>query len=351
LYSISPFKAEEISIILTKNKLKYEVIFNDLQNLIDSLDDEVNSNSLGITSFFDKYQRNEEINAYFQDLIVEYPYLVESFSIGKTFEGRDINGVIIKSPNSTETRDIFFHGGIHAREWIGPATVSYIATELIKGYGKDVEITRLIDRFTFHIIPVLNVDGYIYSHTTNRMWRKNRQPNQLFCTGTDLNRNWDAGWSGPGASSNPCSDAYYGSKPFSAPESLAVSKYIEKLSNSLVAYLDIHAFSQLWMYPYGYDCKKVVSNAPKMKEVSTLIVRAIKGVHGTSFANGPICDIIYQASGSSIDWAVDNFNIPYAFAVELRDTGRYGFLLPPKYIIPSGQEILAGIIAMGNALI
>jgi murein tripeptide amidase MpaA len=125
--------------------------------------------------------------------------------------------------------------------------VSYIATELIKNYGKDPVITKLLDTFSFHIIPVLNVDGYVYSHTKDRMWRKNRQPNKFFCTGTDLNRNWDIGWSGPGASGNPCSDAYYGSAPFSAPESTAIANYIKERSEHLEVYIDIHAFSQLWM--------------------------------------------------------------------------------------------------------
>ena len=33
----------------------------------------------------------------------------------------------------------------------------------------------------------------------------------------------------------------------------------------------------------------------------------------------------------------------YAWAVELRDTGRYGFVLPPEQIVPSGWEAWEGI--------
>ena len=32
----------------------------------------------------------------------------------------------------------------------------------------------------------------------------------------------------------------------------------------------------------------------------------------------------------------------FAFTTELRDTGRYGFVLPPDQIIPSGEEMWAG---------
>lgn len=85
---------------------------------------------------------------------------------------------------------MLFHGAIHAREWIGPAVVSYIATSLLSGYGTDESITKLLDTFSYTIIPVLNIDGYIYTHEKDRMWRKNMQPNNFFCKGVDVNRNW-----------------------------------------------------------------------------------------------------------------------------------------------------------------
>ena len=33
--------------------------------------------------------------------------------------------------------------------------------------------------------------------------------------------------------------------------------------------------------------------------------------------------------------------IPYSMAMELRDTGSYGFILPPSQIIPTGDEVWA----------
>ena len=49
------------------------------------------------------------------------------------------------------------------REWVGVAVVQYIMTELITQYKKDDALTRALDYFDFTIIPVLNVDGYIFT--------------------------------------------------------------------------------------------------------------------------------------------------------------------------------------------
>ena len=56
-----------------------------------------------------------------------------------------------------------------------------------------------------------------------------------------------------------------------------------------------------------------------------------------------------MAAGGSSDWAYDSAGIQYAYALELRDTGNYGFLLPPEQIIPTGEETFAGIVAAIDA--
>ena len=48
----------------------------------------------------------------------------------------------------------------------------------------------------------MNPDGYVYSHTKDRMWRKTRSSDGSFaatvfgCLGTDPNRNWEYKWGG-----------------------------------------------------------------------------------------------------------------------------------------------------------
>lgn len=52
------------------------------------------------------------------------------------------------------------------------------------------------------------------------------------------------------------------------------------------------------------------------------------------------------ATGSSMDWVKSTFGTRITYTYELRDTGRYGFLLPPEQIIPTGQETLDSLITI-----
>lgn len=53
-----------------------------------------------------------------------------------------------------------------------------------------------------------------------------------------------------------------------------------------------------------------------------------------------------ETSGTSVDWAYAQRNINVAYTFEFRDRGTYGFVLPADQIIPNGEEILEGMIAL-----
>ena len=105
-------------------------------------------NKLQVTSF--------EVFADFQDAEVYVAYLLsfpgtEKVVIGKSYLGQDIVGIRFGSGE----RNIVAHGGIHAREWISPATATYVASELL---GDSADAILLRSKFTFTYSPVLNVD-------------------------------------------------------------------------------------------------------------------------------------------------------------------------------------------------
>lgn len=56
--------------------------------------------------------------------------------------------------------------------------------------------------------------------------------------------------------------------------------------------------------------------------------------------------ILDPSSGGSDEWFYENLNATLVYSYEMRDTGRYGFLLPPNQIIPVGEEQLASLKAI-----
>lgn len=50
------------------------------------------------------------------------------------------------------------------------------------------------------------------------------------------------------------------------------------------------------MTPFGSDCNKRPKDEENLIELALGATKALKAVHGTSFAAGPVCKIIYQVS-------------------------------------------------------
>jgi hypothetical protein len=58
-----------------------------------------------------------------------------------------------------------------------------------------------------------------------------------------------------GASRSPCSDTYCGPTPESEKETKALADFIRQNLSSIKAYLTVHSYSQMMLYPYSYDYK------------------------------------------------------------------------------------------------
>merc|ERR1712002_276917 len=173
------------------------------------------------------------------------------------------------------------------------------------------------------------------------MWRKTRSDNGKVCMGVDPNRNWDINFGGSGSSNNPCNDAYMGPYAFSEVEVTSLRDSVTSTPN-IAAFIDIHAYSQYLMYPYGYTLLPTPGNA-LLDAIATEAVAAIKDTHGMTYEAGQISHIVYQASGSTDDWFYQVAGITCSFGTELRDTGRYGFTLPERYIAPTAEETFAAL--------
>lgn len=174
------------------------------------------------------------------------------------------------------------------------------------------------------------------------MWRKNRRPSGTGnCIGADLNRNFPFSWCTVGGSTDPCLITYCGSGPGSEPEVQAIMNYLGHPEINWWGYVTLHSYAQEWCIPWAYTA----THAPDydyMWAVGRKAVEALEATHGTQYTlkipSG-------RYGGFSMDWAKGVRGIKYPVLIELRDTGRYGFILPPDQIIPSGEETLAAIVA------
>ncbi|CCD73365.2 Peptidase M14 domain-containing protein [Caenorhabditis elegans] len=256
---------------------------------------------------------------------------------------------------------MWIDAGIHAREWIAPATAMYIAHELLLGYENDATVAKLMDHIDFYILPVMNPDGYEYSREKNRMWRKNRSPakcaRQTFstvcCSGVDLNRNFDWFWASTGSSSDPCHDTYHGSAAFSEPESQAVRDFLEQ--NTPEAFISLHSYSQMWLIPYGHRKQSYPQDYHTgLRPLALRATKALYELYGTKYQVGTGADLMYEASGGSHDWAKGQLKVPYAYLIELRPKNTmmgHGFLLPEREIVPTGLETFESIKVVADELV
>lgn len=168
------------------------------------------------SKIIDQYPRYPTILRWFEELS-RHPNISRFFgyeTIGYTHENRSL--VVAKiglMPFRKHRRSVWLDGGIHSREWISTATILHIMARIINGtLARDADVRQLIDKYDFYFMPVMNPDGYVYTHDDvknihntqeqQRMWRKNRRPHSE-CPGVDLNRNFPFAWDNRGASKFP----------------------------------------------------------------------------------------------------------------------------------------------------
>lgn len=337
---------------LKKEGFDYRVFISNLQKEIEKQTGHRSTRRRRSESQYDYevYHSLEEIQSWMFEMNRTNSDLVDMFSVGKSYEGRPLYVLQLGKRSRPQKKAVWIDCGVHAREWIGPAFCQWFVKEAINSYQHDSVMTRLLNQLNFYIMPVLNVDGYRFSWTTDRFWRKTRSKNHKFhCRGVDANRNWKVKWCDEGASSHPCDDTYCGPFPESEPEVKAVAKFLRKHKKRMKAYISIHAYAQMLLYPYSYKYA-TIPNFDCVELAAHNAVTALYSAYGVRYRYGPASTTLYVSSGSSIDWAYRN-GIPYAFAFELRDTGYFGFLLPESLINPTCTETMRAVKAIASGLL
>jgi murein tripeptide amidase MpaA len=278
----------------------------------------------GEPSGYEHFHTYAEVKAEIDEVVAGHPGIAERFSMGTSYEGREIWGVKVSDNVGADENEpeVFVVAQIHANERASGEMALFLLSQLVEGYGSDSRITDIVNGREIWIVPMANPDGaeYDMSDGAFRNWRKNRQPipgsHQV---GIDLNRQFGFKWNCCGGGSNkPKSPKYRGPEPWYAPETRAYRDFILGRvvggEQQLSIVLSIHAQGRMVLWPYAY------TNRDHPRTMRYDDWRAFVAL-GTELAalNGyrpRQTSDLYVVDGDEGDWAYRSQRI-FAFAFEL----------------------------------
>ncbi len=261
-----------------------------------------------------------------QDLIelqALYPTRFSYESFGKSVAGRELYVCRLGDPNAS--RQVLVSAGLHGREYLTPILVmkqmEFMLYYESAGSFDGVNYSRMMDDICYYVVPMSNPDGIMLSQegigsiqdpalrdkiysiyysdfqagltgqdTVNgylQYWKAN-------ANGVDLNRNFDALWEQYYNYSKPSFAQYKGPSPASEPETQALVRLTDSLTN-LLAVLCIHSQGEV-LY---WDCGQTET----LREDTRALTQAISALNGYR----PVNDVNNDASYS--DWCALERNL------------------------------------------
>ncbi len=234
--------------------------------------------------------------------------IVHLDTIGTSIEGRPLLAVKIGAPDDSPSRpNVLFLATYHAREWAATEMALRLIRHLAGGLPLDVRTDSLVTRRDIWIVPVANPDGYQYTHTTDRFWRKNRRLNANGSMGVDLNRNHAFRWGNDdqGSSPVPTSEVYRGTGPHSEPETQAIAAF--HAAHPPVLSVSYHTFTGQILYPWGYAFGLLpddlsIFRALAGTDVHPAVIDRLPGSDRDHYHPAPSWNL-YTTNGDYTDWA------------------------------------------------
>lgn len=309
---------------------------------------------------FPSYRTVEETYRDLANLANNYSAIAQWSNIGESYDkimpggpaGYNIKALELTNKNSNPSGGkpvLFVQSGLHAREYAPVEVVTRFAENLVNNYGVDPDITWLLDYFQINLVPITNPDGRKLAEQ-GYYWRKNTNSNSNATFpnyGIDLNRNYSFQWNNArlndgtvaeyASSGDPSDEGYRGEKPFSEPETQALSNYIKSLfpnhqgpkllntanpdatvyqpeygtvdANTSGLFIDMHSYGDSVLYPWGWyeDLR-----SPNNDQLRTL------GRKYGYFTNYDVMpgEQLYPADGASDDWTYGTLGVP-AYTMEI----------------------------------
>jgi hypothetical protein len=329
-------------------------------------------------SWWDDYHATKDTYDLIEKIAADHPDIVTLMTIGTTHENRRLLvAKVSDNPNTDEAQEpkYFVMAATHAREWTTYHVAAYFLNWLTGNY-RSTESGRpafaapgeednasyaswLVDNREVYILVMVNPDGIEYSHTSDNLWRKNREQNLGLagevCYGVDINRNFGYHWGEiQGDSHNPCSEVYAGPtdvrtdgvgvlrgwRPgdpnpggFSTAESVAIRDF--QLRVPFATALSLHSYSELVLYPWGYTSSPSPDDA-------YFVPMAEKMAGWTGYTPLQGYDL-YKTSGVWDDWSYAETGA-FSFTIEMGTA----FQPPASEIINQSKLLLSSLAFLGE---
>lgn len=292
---------------------------------------------------YDVYKSFDEpktgIKAQLKKIHATYPHITQLKTIGHSIQKRPLLAMRLTNEKIKGKKpQVLFLATHHAREWVATEIAMRLIKYLTSNYGSIVRVTDLLNTTEVWIIPVGNPDGYQYTFTSERLWRKNLRDNDgdeqiTIADGVDPNRNFNSHWGRDDEGSSPSwsDQTYRGPAPNSEPETQAVVAFIQKHDFKFI--ISYHTYSNLILYAWGWQIKTASLDDPiYVAQAGTDDNPAIwDSILNIGYNPGVGADL-YITNGDFTDWCYDVAGIP-AHTVELTygydsDDNYYGFEFP-----------------------
>ncbi|XP_042883422.1 carboxypeptidase D-like isoform X2 [Penaeus japonicus] len=228
-----------------------------------------------------EYHHYDDLLRLAEALKVQYPHLVDHYSVGKSVQGREL--LVFKiSENVAErglTEPMFkFVANIHGDETVGRALMVFLAQYLVTQYGSNPRITRLLNQTEIHLMPSMNPDGFeLAKEGSCNAFRQSGREN---ANNKDLNRNFPVQWENP---------SEVEMEKGKEPETLAVMSWIVR--NPFILSGNLHGGSVVASYPFDDSSRHpdccVESKTPD-DQIFRLLASTYASKHGTMH-QGNLC--------------------------------------------------------------
>ena len=314
-------------------------------------------------TYFGGYRTVAEHEQHLADVVAAYPTLAKVISYGVSWrkqqgltDGHDLQAICLTklrennidcalSPETDKPR-FFLMAAIHARELSTSEMAWRWIDWLVQAYGRDAEVTALLDHSEMWVVPIANPDGrerVEQGGDAPYLQRKNLHtvypaPTPSPCTqppsssllfnqdGVDLNRNANFKWGNAGTTF--CEPTYQGEAAASEPEEQALEQLMGQLFRdqrgdsdvasapitATGAMLTLHSYSDLVLVPWGWtECGGSPCNpALQAPNNSGLRAFAFRMNYFNGYTAGQASELLYAASGTTDDWAYGRLGIAAA---------------------------------------